>query len=267
MKIRLYFLLLASLLVVLPSMALNAKEVKLTKEEKTALKVEKKELKTILKEEKKALKNSSGTVGYANLKGNIIGAKVSFYEINLDGVKTLLSTDTLTGLTGEFTIPTNLITNTSLYLVELEGGSVDGIVKNGKLRALYKRDWLLNTAFTPKVNIITELFYELTLNTVQYDMTNFETKANDYVQKLIISQDINGDEVIDSKDIADFDSTFMANLKFDATHGLYEDEKTVSQSFEIDIEVSYERQKSCNDSIENSINEINFFFKNNEIVG
>jgi len=58
----------------------------------------------------------------------------------------------------------------------------------------------------------------------------------------------------------------LNNLKFSTTHGLYRDEKTISQPFELDIEVSYERQKSCNDSVENSIDYESLYLISKDII-
>ena len=58
----------------------------------------------------------------------------------------------------------------------------------------------------------------------------------------------------------------LNSLKFDATHGLYKDEKTVNQPFQIDIEVSYQRGKTCNDTIENSVNYENLYLISKAIV-
>ena len=46
----------------------------------------------------------------------------------------------------------------------------------------------------------------------------------------------------------------LNNLKFNATHGLYEYEKNKPQKFELDIEFSYCKSNTCNDDISDLIN-------------
>ena len=46
----------------------------------------------------------------------------------------------------------------------------------------------------------------------------------------------------------------LNNLKFNATHGLYEYERNHPQEFELDIKFSYYENNSCNDNMKESIN-------------
>ena len=46
----------------------------------------------------------------------------------------------------------------------------------------------------------------------------------------------------------------LNNLKFNAIHGVYEEEKNNFQKFEIDIEASYSKINNCKDSLLRSVN-------------
>ena len=58
----------------------------------------------------------------------------------------------------------------------------------------------------------------------------------------------------------------LNNLKFNAIHGVYEEEKNNFQKFEIDIEASYSRINDCKDSLLRSVNYESLYKIAKEIV-
>ncbi len=165
--------------------------------------------------------DSDYTYGRAKL-GNLANADVYVFKIGDDGSLFLHNTDKTSDKatleeTGLFLIKTSGLSDNDLLLIEVRKGldwdADDNGVKdevptknNGVIRAFLTGKELKFLKDKITVSFLSELVYELVAKDFIYnfDKKDFIQKIND-TAKLLLNSDINGDGVIDNRDVLIFD--------------------------------------------------------------
>ena len=163
--------------------------------------------------------SNSGTTSVAQL-GVLANATVKIYVVQADGSKILLYTEITSDGTsfddvGNFQDHFSELEDDKFYVYEVSGGedrdaNDDGIldsaptINNGKIRLASKGSWLKEATDTVRVTAVSEIQYIHVHTTLFNDYVNIETRLQESVRG-IVSQDINGDGVIDAKDISAYD--------------------------------------------------------------
>ena len=152
--------------------------------------------------------------------GPLSEATVTVYKIEDNGSKTLLFTETSTDGTdftevGYFDSHVDELEENVYYLYEISGGEdVDandnGVVddtptqNNGKIRLIVKGSDLENSARQVRATVLSELVYVYAKATLKNDLPTLNVTLND-LAKGFLSADINGDNIIDYRDILAYD--------------------------------------------------------------
>ncbi len=163
--------------------------------------------------------SGSSAISVAQL-GVLANATVKIYEVKADGSKILLFTETTSDGTtfdevGKFDNHFTELVDNNFYIYEVSGGEDkdaddDGVLdavsttNNGTIRLASKGSWLKEATDTVRVTVVSEIQYLQVHATLFNDYANIESKLEDSV-KGIVSQDMNGDGVVDAKDINAYD--------------------------------------------------------------
>ena len=142
----------------------------------------------------------------------IANAHVKIYQFNYDGLQLIATTET--DSKGNFDLHTKLLLNLKNYLYEVsEGKQVD--IENNKiknksiLRLIAKGEFIKKSSKRVRITPLSELLYDYVAKDIKNDV-NIYWKI-DNVAKVLLSQDLNGDNKIDREDIMIFDPLHNQN--------------------------------------------------------
>ena len=161
----------------------------------------------------------NGKIGKAQL-GRLKGATVKLFHLNLQRMERELITTEKTNSTGDlniignFNLNSDFLEDDDFYIYEVSLGvdidSDDNEIidkeesKNrGKMRLIAKGSWIKNANYKIRVTPLSEMIY---LYIEKENFKNIKEKLTQYA-KILLNQSLNGDRVIDGKDIIIFNPT------------------------------------------------------------
>jgi len=152
--------------------------------------------------------------------GVLANATVKIYELAESGAQTLLYTETTSDGTtfasvGKFDNHFDSLDSSKFYLYEVSGGTDkdaddNGVLdtspttNSGTIRLVSKGEWLQNATEEVRVTAASEILYQAVVSTISSNFSHLETNLDLYT-KNIVSQDLNNDGQIDTKDLVLFD--------------------------------------------------------------
>jgi len=156
---------------------------------------------------------NSNKLGKVQLGDTIIAnADVNIYQFDYDGLHLIATIKT--DLKGSFDLQTQRLINNKNYLYEVSGGEqVD--IENNKienksiLRLISKGEFIKKSSKRVRITPLSELLYDYVAKDIKNDV--FIYWKIDNIAKILLSQDLNGDNKIDREDIMIFDPLHNQN--------------------------------------------------------
>lgn len=156
-------------------------------------------------------------IAQAHMKGVLSGATVKLIKINYNNTKELINTyTTTTNAHGSFDLKPSLLNSNSFYIYEVSGGvDVTNSKENkGVLRLIAKGSWIQNASHQIKVTPLSEFLYDYVAHYIENDYFKLEDKLQE-TAKILLSEDLNGNYIINAEDVIIFNSNNNYNVLYD----------------------------------------------------
>lgn len=149
-------------------------------------------------------------IGIAQLDGHLSNATVKIIKLNaITNQEELVYTEQ-TSTTGRFNTHASELDNEIFYIFEVSGGieinNETNSTNKGALRLISKGEWIKNANDTIRVTPLSEMQYDYVVKDIKksyYSANNIQITLDESAN-VLLKDDINGDSIIDAKDIIVF---------------------------------------------------------------